>query len=198
LLKAVWEETLERIEKFSSGEGHEVPVDVGYDEVKVPRLDGGINYAFIKNESPFARLRLAQEGHMAFVSLIAERENRHYVYSMGLLNAAAALPLQGVWDVLNRIEKSKGLQITEGNRWGANSKRGGSPRQTGSLIPPAELAQVLDRYCAFINRWGSPELLGTTMLAFSRRMILSNPKQRRDEIHHLTERFLAEDLHIGA
>ena len=58
----------------------------------------------------------------------------------------AGFPLPRFYDALNRAEaEARGVGLGPGDLWGGGSSVGGSPRQGGSVMEPAAVADILER-----------------------------------------------------
>lgn len=90
--------------------------------------------ALIVEQGPLARLQLAREHVEVFITERTQGGQR--IVSIGKSGPFVNCDLDGVWAELNRLEGASGS-----NRWGGGDAIGGSPRQTGTMLP---LPLILD------------------------------------------------------
>ena len=87
-----------------------------------------------------ARLGLAEKGVKAFVSLICEKDDGTFHYSLVRRSSFIPFPLRLLYKVLNEAE---GIVEDATDRWGGSDTCGGSPRIAGSRLSPAQLTEVI-------------------------------------------------------
>lgn len=64
-----------------------------------------------------------------------------YTYIIGKLSPYVLFPLQRIYPALNSVDTA----ISEGNAWGGSDIIGGSPRKTGSSLPPDRVEAIINR-----------------------------------------------------
>ncbi len=108
-------------------------------------LGGGDGWLFVHETGPGARVALMRNKVAAFVSLVEERLTgaRDYVLwrKSGWIRAFDNTQLYPRLDALEN-ELNPGI-ITEANQWNGSDTVGGSPRETGSFIPPDKIVESI-------------------------------------------------------
>ncbi len=124
---------LRRLDQFLMDQGGEVPLDtrhtILYDSPRFKIVDeiGG-------NE---ARYMLFSQGMNAFISLVAQRSDGRFVYSVGRRSQYIPFP---VTDLYHRFNNAEGFENGEG--WGGSNIVGGSSRVHGSGLTWEQLRDL--------------------------------------------------------
>ena len=127
-----------RISAHTAGEGKEVELDTRYDEV-----GGGPGWRMIVEHGMHARTELFSAGVRAFVS-VRDNGNGTWTYSIGRMSPFVRFPIRELYAVLTEAEG-----LPEGAiGWGGSNTIGGSPREGGSRIPPAEVERIINEFLA--------------------------------------------------
>lgn len=121
-----------RILRHVVGQGKEIPLDTRFE-----RLGGGKGWTMVKEIGAQARTGIFASGIRAFVS-VREREPGKYSYVIGRMSPFIPLDLNVLCSRLNEAEGA-----TE-DRWGGADIIIGSPRIGGSVLPPDEVAKLVD------------------------------------------------------
>lgn len=132
--EALIDEVGERITRHANGDGESVEIDVSYDE-----LGGGDRWRLIREHGSFSRSALFAEGIRAFVA-VRERSDGGWTYSIGRMSSFVRFPLERLYESLNAAE---GIEAGE-TGWGGSNTIGGSPRQEGSRLSPAEVERIIN------------------------------------------------------
>ncbi len=127
-----------RISAHTAGEGSEIELDTRYDEV-----GGGPGWRMIVEHGMHARTELFAAEVRAFVSVRANDDGT-WTYSIGRMSPFVQFPIEALYDVLTQAE---GLP-PDAMGWGGSNTIGGSPRQGGSRLPPAEVERLVNEYLA--------------------------------------------------
>lgn len=134
-MEAVINAVGERITAHVAGRGQEVTLDTRYETV-----GGGADWKLIVEQGPHARTALFAKGVRAFIAA-RENEDGTWTYSIGRLSPFVRFPLDDLYAVLNTAE---GFDETTG--WGGSNTIGGSPREGGSKLPPAEIERLVNEH----------------------------------------------------
>lgn len=125
-----------RIDSYLLGTGGEAPIDVNYQ-----KLGGGPGWTLVKETGYRARLKLANDGIRAFVSVINRREDGNWTYTIAKQSQYIPFPITEIYEFLNDFE-----QIEETTGWGGSNIIGGSPRAIGSSLSPKELERAINQF----------------------------------------------------
>ena len=128
-------QTSERISQLAKGEAHECELDTSYREI-----GGGKGWKMIQERGVYARTKLYSDGIRAFVS-VRECEPGRYSYVIGRMSPFINFPLDKIFLSLNEIES----RVGSSDCWGGSDTIGGSPRKTGSSIPPEQIEEVINK-----------------------------------------------------
>ena len=104
-------------------------------------IGGGQGWSLTKETGPASRMAMYSDGIAAFVALVAEKPDGSFVYTIGRKSVWIPFSLTQIYAKLNQIEKAI---VTSTNKWGGCNTIGGSPRLTGSKIPPRELEKIIN------------------------------------------------------
>lgn len=132
-MKALIDEVGERITAYVEGRGEEITLDTRYETI-----GGGPGWQMIVEHGPHARTALFAQGVRAFVSA-RENGDGTWTYSIGRMSPFVRFPLRELYATLNAAE-GRG----EGSGWGGSNTIGGSPRERGSRLPPAEVERLVN------------------------------------------------------
>ncbi|MFW2365491.1 MAG: hypothetical protein ACN4GW_03695 [Desulforhopalus sp.] len=123
-----------RITLFARSEGKEIELDTLPDII-----GGGPGWKMIVETSLYARTSIYASGTSAFVGM-RPRNDGNFTYVVGKMSPYVPFPLVKIYETLNEIEN---LDSAE-NRWGGSDIIGGSPRKTGSRLPPQEVETIIN------------------------------------------------------
>ena len=125
----------DRITQFSRSEGQSIDIDT-QSEI----IGGGPGWKMIVETSIYARTSIYASGISAFVGMRA-RNDGNYTYVLGKMSPYVPFPLVEIYQSLNKIENLESAH----NAWGGSDIIGGSPRKTGSRLPPQELEKIINK-----------------------------------------------------
>jgi hypothetical protein len=126
----------ERIAAHAVGEGERIPLDSRYE-----RIGGGNGWAMIREIGEYGRTGAYYDGAKAFVT-VRDRGDGRYVYAIGRMSPFIRFDIARIFDSLNEAEG-----IVGSDRWGGGDTIGGSPRVSGSALPPTEVERIVNRCC---------------------------------------------------
>ncbi len=135
-MRNVIEAVCARIDDHIYREGGEVALEGHYE-----KIGGGDNWVMVKETGPASRLAMYNDGIKAFTALVAEKEDGSYVYVMGRKSECIRYPIPYFIKKLNKIEAEI---VNDGNLWGGSDTIMGSPRITGSKIPPDRMQEEIN------------------------------------------------------
>jgi hypothetical protein len=139
-MRTVIESVEDRIGRYVIGEGSELPLEGRY-----KKIGGGSGWALTRETGPASRMAMYNDGITAFVALVAERDGS-YVYALGRRSVWTPFNLQSLYSRLNEEESDI---VNDRNKWGGSDTIGGSPRETGSRLPPGRIEEIIN---AVLNR----------------------------------------------
>ena len=129
----VVEDIGQRILAYISGHGKSIPLDTRFD-----RIDGGGDgWAMVREIGAQARTGMFAQGVLAFVS-VRERPDGRWTYVIGKMSPYIRFNVAGILDALNKAEGCCK------DCWGGATIIGGSPRVAGSVLPPSEVARIVE------------------------------------------------------
>ncbi|MDB4516356.1 hypothetical protein N9089_02010 [Crocinitomicaceae bacterium] len=124
-----------RITLFASSQGEKIELDT------IPEIiGGGPGWKMIVETSIYARTSIYASGTGAFVGM-RPRNDGNYTYVIGKMSPYVPFPLVKIYETLNEIEN---LDTAE-NQWGGSDIIGGSPRKTGSGLPPRDVEDIINK-----------------------------------------------------
>lgn len=85
-----------------------------------------------------ARYHLYGKGMNAFISVVAQRTDARYVYTIGRRSQYIPFPIQALYDDFNLAEG-----LTRANGWNGSTIIGGSPRELGSGLHWQRLVEIV-------------------------------------------------------
>lgn len=135
-MRNVIESVEARINQHILGEGQELVLEGHYE-----KIGGGNGWTMTKETGPASRMAMYEDNIAAFVALVAQRNDGAYVYTLGRRSIWVTFDLPKLYRTLNGIESSI---VFDGNRWGGSDTVGGSPRETGSRLPPYKLQEIIN------------------------------------------------------
>jgi len=97
-------------------------------------------FAVVRELGVFARLKMAEEGILAYAVLKAEHGGTFH-WSLGKASPFIPCDLGAIYDECNRVD---GIAGGDSDRWGGSKNRGGSPRIRGSKLSPEHLAAIIE------------------------------------------------------
>lgn len=106
-------------------------------------IGGGPNWKMIVEKYGYARSSIYAAGFRAFVGM-RQRHDGRFTYVIGRMSPFVAFPILDIYVALNRAEG-----MTEpANAWGGSDIIGGSPRRTGSSLPPKKVEAIINELLA--------------------------------------------------
>ncbi len=133
-LKQVIEEVYSRITRFANSEGDFIELEVDPDII-----GGGNGWKMIAETSIYDRIALYDAGIKSFVG-VRGRLDGNFTYVIGRMSPFIPFPLLKIYQTLNEAEGT----LSPGNAWGGSNIIGGSPRETGSSLPPKEVEAIIN------------------------------------------------------
>lgn len=124
----------DRITLFANAEGKEIELDT-----RPEIIGGGPGWKMIAETSIYARTSIYASGTGAFVGMRPRRDG-NFTYVLGKMSPYVSFPLNKIYETFNEIENLD----TDENRWGGSDIIGGSPRKTGSCLPPDEVQRIIN------------------------------------------------------
>lgn len=133
-LVALIEEICDRISLFTQSKSGALDVDT------TPEIiGGGRGWKLMVDTSIYARTTIYASGSHAFVG-VRKRNDGNYTYVIGKMSPFITFPLLKILEELNTIEN---IQTAE-DGWGGSDIIGGSPRKTGSTLPPEKIEAIIN------------------------------------------------------
>ena len=126
-----------RIDSYIFGSPGELSLEGHYE-----RLGGGDGWVFKRETGPASRMAMYDDGICAYIALVAEKPDSSFVYTLGRKSVWTPFDITSLYDILNKEEDDI---ITSTNKWAGSDLIGGSPRQTGSRIPPDKLQEIIKK-----------------------------------------------------
>ena len=118
-------------------------------DLKPEIIGGGRDWKMIVEKDGYARSSLYASGTKAFVG-IRQRKDGNYTYVIGKMSPFVTFPISDIFQVLNQVEN-----LTDAcNLWGGSDIIGGSPRRTGSTLPPQRVETIINELLAGIEQQG--------------------------------------------
>ena len=113
-------------------------------------------WQIVQLESPFTRTSLFEQKYSDYAYLLGA-DGKSFRYSHGKIAPSSTFPLADFALVLNEVERSLGTAITlsgesvdaEINAWGGDDMTGGSPRGTGSALPPHDYVHLRNAFSSY-------------------------------------------------
>jgi hypothetical protein len=136
-MKDIIEAVEKRINEHIINGGQELSLEGHYDII-----GGGPGWKLIKEIGPASRMAMFADGIVAYIALLSENSGS-YVYTIGRRSVWSSFDINKLYDLLN-IEESN--IITDDNKWGGSNTVGGSPRKTGSKLPPQKLQEIINSF----------------------------------------------------
>jgi hypothetical protein len=123
-----------RIDAAVDGRSGKVELDTRFE-----KIGGGPGWQLIVEKGPYARTKLFSKKIKAYVTLV-DKKGDTYAYTVGKMSPFVMFPLERIYGALNKAE---GLSSPE-DGWGGSTIIGGSPRKTGSRLPPEKVQKVIN------------------------------------------------------
>jgi hypothetical protein len=133
-MRTVIESVEARISAHVEGRGGLVVMDTRHE-----RIGGGYGWQMIIEHGPHARAGLFAAGVRAFVA-VRDNHNGSWTYSMGRMSPFITFPIPALYEALNAAEG----RPAGAPGWGGSNTIGGSPREGGSKLPPAEVERIIN------------------------------------------------------
>lgn len=124
----------ERISQFVQFASLAIDLDTRYDD-----LGGGPGWRLIAEIGMYARTKLYAEGVGAFVALRGVQDSI-YTYVVGKMSPFVHFPVQRI---LRRLNEAEGISDPN-DAWGGTEIIGGSPRKSGSRLPPGAIQSIVN------------------------------------------------------
>ena len=134
-MKEIIESVEERIDDYVLGKGKELSLEGHYE-----KIGGGKDWALTKETGTASRRAMYEDGINAFATLVEEREDDYYVYVLGKKSAWVPFDIKKLY---KRLNEEEGF-TDEHNKWGGSNVIGGSPKETGSKLPPEKLEEIIN------------------------------------------------------
>jgi len=134
-MRTIIESVEGRIGKYVIGEGSELPLEGHYE-----KIGGGSGWTLTRETGPASRMAMYNDGITAFAALVAEKDGS-YVYDLGRRSVWTPFNLQRLYSRLNEEES---YIVNDRNKWGGSDTIGGSPRETGSRLPPGKIEEIIN------------------------------------------------------
>ncbi len=125
-----------RILQHVTGAGGSVPLDPRY-----RRAGGGPGWAIVEPVGAHARTGMFADGIRAYVS-VRERPDGAWAYTVGRMSQFVSFDVPAILAALNAAEGCGA------DRWGGSGTVGGSPRVSGSRLPPTEVERIVNAVLA--------------------------------------------------
>lgn len=126
----------ERITLFSQSEGGMIEIDT-----QPEIIGGGPGWKLIIDKSAYDRASIYSSGTGAFVGM-RKRNDGNYTYVIGKMSPYISFPLMQLYEAFNAAEN---LNSTD-NAWGGSDIIGGSPRKSGSSLPPEKIEAIINTF----------------------------------------------------
>lgn len=136
--RAVIDDVNERIDDHVNGRGKQLPLDTGY---KV--IGGGEQWRMIIETGSQGRFGAFHDGIDAFVIQREHHQADRWDYSIGRRSEFVPFDVPGLLKTLNQAELAAG---NTQDSWGGNGIVGGSPRTTGSKLPPVQVEEIINDF----------------------------------------------------
>ena len=146
-MRTIVEAVCSRINRYVIDGGEELALKGEYE-----RINGGSDWALVKETGSAARQAMYLDGIHTFVSIVG-RIGKNNVYSIGRRSAWTKFNFKRIMNALNEEEFLRwGATRTATEKdsyrgWGPvdeNATIGGSPREWGSLLTPADVVKIVE------------------------------------------------------
>lgn len=134
------ESVMKRLDAFVIGESQKINLDIRHQILKTSSELSGF-WLVEETGGNSARYHLFSKGMNAFVSVVAQRPDGKYVYSIGRKSRYIPFPVQEFFVILNSKEG-----LTRENGWGGSDIIGGSSRELGSSLKPEEVFEIIENH----------------------------------------------------
>ena len=124
----------ERITMYSHNEGQSIEL-----EADPEIIGGGPGWKMILETTGYGRSALYSSGTSAFVGM-RKRSDGNYTYVLGKMSPYISFPIVEIYEALNKAEN---LTSTH-DAWGGSNTIGGSPRKSGSTLPPEDIERIIN------------------------------------------------------
>jgi len=122
-----------RISKHIVGQGSSIPLDLRYD-----RIDSGKDYVVVKEIGAHSRTGMFSDGIRAYVS-VKERQDGRWQYTIGRMSPFVFIDTSLIANAMNLEECND-----SNDRWGGGNSIIGSPRISGSSLPPKKVIEIIN------------------------------------------------------
>ncbi|MBR9703138.1 hypothetical protein GOV10_03820 [Candidatus Woesearchaeota archaeon] len=141
-MRVVFDATHKRIYDYLTGKEPTGEYTIPEELRKFDILHQGTDWILTQEYSQMSRIKMFREGHKRFIALLGESNSR-YRYSIGRKSEWVDFDLKTLYKMLNKVEAEL---VYHGNLWGGSNTIGGSPRFTGSHLPPEELFRIIEEW----------------------------------------------------
>lgn len=108
-------------------------------DLKPKIIGGGAGWKMIEEKDGYGRTSLYASGTKAFVGM-RPRKDGNFTYVIGKMSPYVKFPIVDIYIALNQVENL----TDESNLWGGSDIIGGSPRRTGSTLPPNRVDLIIN------------------------------------------------------
>ena len=127
-----------RISAHTTGDSKQRDLDTSYEEI-----GGGPGWKLIVEQGQHARSALFATGIRAYVA-VRDNGDGSFTYSIGRMSPFVNFPLVDLYDELSAAEGLPDGVLG----WGGSNTIGGSPREGGSRLTPAEVERIINERLA--------------------------------------------------
>lgn len=147
-MKKIIQEINQRIRQFMDNKAGKIEYDGRFKIV-----GGGADWSLVEEYGNDSRMEMVKQGIPTMLSIekvpLLKDKVQKYRYAFAVLATETNLPLREVYNHLNEQEKKyrdeqKYGPLKETDSWGGDNIRGGSPRQSHSLIPPEQIQEIIN------------------------------------------------------
>ena len=132
-----------RISHYTLGRAQEIPSETGYEV-----LGGNHRWKIVQEKGTQTRMQLMKDGITAFASLLGQRQDGNWTYTLCRQSVFIPFPLLQLYEHLNTLEGITDSVLG----WGGGDTIGGSPREAGSKLNPQKLEEAITQFLRETNR----------------------------------------------
>jgi len=136
-MRNIMEAVEKRIMDHIIGNGDEIALEGNYE-----KIGGGAGWTMTRETGPASRMAMYNDGINAFATLVSENQDGSFVYVLGRASVWTPFNIPKIYQRLNEEEKAI---VTADNCWNGSDTVGGSPRFTGSRLPPQKLQEIINK-----------------------------------------------------
>ena len=123
-----------RIRAYIEDRAKETDLDTGFEILEEHK-----GWVLLKEVGRNARIGISNAGIIAFVS-VRERADQSWDYTLSRASQFVPFPIERLVEDLNSVEDCK-----DGDMWGGGDLVSGSPRISGSKIPPEQASSIINK-----------------------------------------------------